>query len=319
MFHRVITLMLCCLLLPISFPVTAQPYPSKPLRIIVPYSPGSASDIISRIVAKSLEENIGKSVVIDNRPGANSIIGLELAAKAVPDGYTLVISPAPMISSLYNKLPYDPIDDFAPITQIGYTGHVLIANKNLAANSVKELVALAKTSPKKLNIGVPTISARLTTEFLKLTTGADLVLVPYKAQAAGVIDIMGGHLDLQFEPIPAALPYIKAGQVKALAVATPQRSGVMSGVPTVAESGYPDFGVSVWLGFFTRAGTPPEIVAQLNREIVRVLQNPTVKEQLRVQGFAVRTTSPEQLGEMMRMDAARWIEVVRKAGIPKID
>ncbi len=300
----------------------AQPYPSKPVRLIVPFAAGSSTDIIARIISQKLTESLGQQVVVDNRPGANGIIAADAAAKAAPDGYTLFMgtsSTQGVNISLFNKLPYDPVRDFIPITQVGNVAYFLVVGGNLPVNSVKELVALAKANPGKRTLASTASVSQLAGELFKLTAGIDMTIVPYKTPSTAFIDLASGQVDALFDGAPSSLPQIKGGRLKALGVTSAKRSALLPEVPTIAESGYPGFEAGAWVGFFAPAGTPKEIIARMHTEVVKVLQTPEVKEKLLQNATEVIASTPEQLGEAVKAEIARWSRVVKEAHIPKIN
>lgn len=322
MFHRICLAVLCCVLLPAPLLVSAQSYPSKPVRIIVPFSAGSGTDILARIISQKLPERLGQPVIVDDRPGALGTIGTNAVAKAAPDGYTISIGASGThgsSASLFNKLPYDPVKDFAPITRIGQSCFALIVGNDLPEDSIQVLMASVKANPGKRTLGAANGVGRLFGELLKITAAADITIVPYKTLSPAIIDLMSGRLDSLFETLTASLPYIKAGQIKPLAVTCAERSALLPKTPTIAESGYPGFDGSAWYAFFAPAGTPKEIIAKLHTAIVLVLQMPEVREKLMDNGIEVLTSTPEQLGELVQVEVAKWRRVVKEANLPKVD
>ncbi len=298
----------------------AQSYPSKPIRLIEPFAAGSGTDILARIICQKLTENLGQQVNVDNRPGANGVIAADTAAKAAPDGYILFMGTSSthgVNASLYSKLPYDPVRDFAPITQVGNTAYLLVVGNNLPVNSVRELVALAKANPGKRTLASVASVSLLTGELFKLMAGVDMTSVPYKSTPVPYIDIVSGQVDALFDGAASALLQLKGGRLKVLGVTSATRSALLPEVPTVAESGYPGFEAGAWLGFFAPTGTPKEIIARLHTEVVRALQTPTVKEKLLQNGIEVIGGTPEQLGEAVKAEIAKWSRVVKEAGIAK--
>lgn len=309
-----------CIILTAGMSVAySQGFPNKPVRLVVPFAAGNVTDLAGRIISGKFSENMGQQMFVDNRPGANAIIGTEVVSKAAPDGYTLLLGTAGshgLNSSLYKKLPYDPIEDFAPITQAVSVYYFLIVGNHVPANSVRELVALAKAKPGKLTMAYAASVPQVTGELFKLTTGIDMTLVPYKADSQAFIDIKGGRVDVMFVPTAAVLPHIRAGNVKALAVPTANRSPLLPELPTIAESGYAGFVAGPWLAFLAPAGTPKEIIAKLHTEIVRVLQTLEVKEKLQQLGLGVIGNTPEQLGEVVKTEIAKWATVFKEAKLP---
>ena len=293
-------------------------YPNKPIRFILPF-PGGATDFLGRVVGQRLAEALGQPVVIDNRPGAGGNLGIEIAARSAPDGYTLVlVAPNVTISpSLYRKLNYDPVRDFAPVTPVATVTMVIITHPALPAQTLKEFIALAKSKPGQLNYGSggSGTSLHLAGELFKITAGVDLVHVPYKGASVAMNDVIGGRLDSLFIGIPAPAPHIKAGRLRGLAVLASQRSPVLPEVPTATEAGLPGFEVTTWYGVLAPAGTPKDIVARLNREIVRIMNAPDTKERLAVVAADPMTSSPEQFSAYIKQEIARWSKVVRTAGL----
>lgn len=300
--------------------VRAQPYPNKPIRLIIPFAAGSATDTGARIIAQKLSEALKQQVVVDPRPGANGIIAVEAVAKAAPDGYTIVLASNGTHGinvSLFDKLPYDPVKDFAPIARLGNLAYFLAVPNSLPVNSVKELVALAKANPGKRTLGSTASVSQLTGELFKLTTGIEMTNVPYKSPSPALIDLTSGQLDALFDSTTTSLPHIKSGRIKVLGVTSAKRSLMWPEAPTIAESGYPGFESTAWTAFFAPAGTPKEIIGRLHSEIVRVLQIPEVGEKLLNSGYEVVVGSPEQLGEEVKAEVAKWARVFKAANIPK--
>ena len=300
----------------------AQPYPSKPVRIVVPYAPGGGVDIVARAVGQELTKRLNQQIVIENKTGAGGNIGSDSVAKAAPDGYTLLMaSPANTInSSLYTKMPYDPARDLAPIALIATVPTVLLANRSLPVKDVKQLVALAKAKPGALTYGSggSGTTEHLAGEMFKAAARIDMLHVPYKGGAAVLTDLVGGQIALMFVNQVFALQHIKAGTVKALGVASKERSPALPDVPTFAEAGYPDMLVAVWWGVMGPAGMPKEVVAQLNREIGAALSSPEMKERLQTLSARPIGGTPEQFAAFFTDETARWARVVKSSGA-KVD
>src|SRR5512144_2335881 len=263
----------------------AQDYPTKPIRIVVPFPPGGATDLLARAVAQRLTEKWGQAVLVDNRPGAGGNIGSELVAKSAPDGYTLemgTVGTHSINASLYAKMPYDHVKDFVPIILVAGVPNVLVVNPALPVNSVQELVAYAKANPGKLNFASSGngTSIHLSGELFKVMAGVQMTHVPYKGSAPALQDLIGGQVQLMFDNLPPSLPQIKAGKLRALAVTTATRSPALPDLPTIAESGLPGFEASSWFGIVAPAGTPPAIVAKLNAEVAKWLASPEAQEKL---------------------------------------
>lgn len=304
----------------LALPAQAQPYPSKPIRVIFPFSGGLAGDSVSRMIAQGISESVKQAVVVEPRPGANGILGSDIVAKAAPDGYTIIFSTTntnTINASLYSKLPYDPIKDFTPITKLGSTPYLLVAGNQLPINTVKDLVAQAKANPTKYSIGYTTSTPQLASELLKAAAGINLLLVPYKTSGAAYVDLASGQLDLMMESMASGRIQVQAGRLKALAITSLTRSPLMPETPTVAESGYAGFEADTTLAAFAPAGTPKEIVAKLNAELVRVLGNPELKNKIEQLGIFVVTSTPEQLADVVATDFEKWAKVIKIANIPK--
>ena len=301
----------------------APTYPTKPIRLVVPFPPGGATDILARDVAQKLTESWGQAVVVDNRPGAGANIGTELVAKSAPDGYTLLMGTVgthAINPSLYAKLPYDHVKDFAPVILVAGVPNVLVVNPALPVNSVAELIAYAKANPGKLNFassGSGT-SIHLSGELFKVMAGVEMVHVPYKGSAPAVQDLIGGQVQLMFDNLPPSLPQIKAGKLRALAVTSAARAPALPDVPTMAEAGLPGFEASSWFGILAPTGTPPAIVAKLNAEIAKWLATPEAKEKLAKQGANAAGGSPEDFAKHIAAETAKWAKVVKDSGA-KVD
>jgi len=300
-------------------PALAQNYPTKTIRMIVPFPPGGTTDILARVAGQKITEAFGQQVIIDNRPGAGGNIGTELVAKAAPDGYTLLTDPGSTLTinpSLFAKLSYDVLKDFAPVTIIAAVPNLLVVHPSLPVKSVKELITLAKARPGQLNYASTGAgqSTHLSMELFKTMAGINVVHIPYKGSSPALVDLLGGQVSLMFDNMPSSLPHVKAGKLRALAVSTLKRSPAMPQLPTVAESGLPGFEVSVWFGVLAPAGTPREIVNKLNGAIVRSLQSPDVHERLAGQGAEPIGNTPEQFTAQMQRDLVKWAKVVRDSG-----
>ncbi|MEK6246067.1 MAG: tripartite tricarboxylate transporter substrate binding protein [Pseudomonadota bacterium] len=300
----------------------APEYPNRPLRQIVPFPPGGGVDIVTRIVGAKWSEFLGQQIVVENRAGAGGTVGADMAAKAAPDGYTLLtcqvashgVSPA-----IYHKLPYDHIRDFAPISLIGKTPNVLVVHPAVPVHSVKELIDYVKASPGKYNYASPGFgtSPQMTMELFKLTTGINVVHVPYKGGAPALVDVMGGQVMGMFGNLPEQLAAIKGGKTRALAVSTLQRSPQLPEVPTVAESGFPGFEVTVWYGVCAQAAVPKPILAKLGATLARTLNLPEMKARLAESTIDASPTTPEEFAAFIRAETEKWARVVKDAGIQK--
>lgn len=299
--------------------VFAQGYPSRPIRFIAAFPPGSASEILGRIVGQKLHESWGQPVVVEARPGAGGTIGADFVAKSAPDGYTLLVGSSAEVTvgiSLYAKLPYDPVRDLAPVILIAPVPNVLMVNPAVPATSLKELVALAKAKPGQLNFGSSGngTTGHLAGEMFKLQAGIDVVHIPYRGSPPALTDLLGGRITMMFGPLTTALPHVKAGTLRALAVSSAKRSSAAPEVPTMMESGFPDFEASIWWGILAPAATPKAIVTRLNAEIGRILQLPDVRETLSRQGADPVGGTPEQYAAFIRTEIAKWAKVVKESG-----
>src|SRR5687767_10478500 len=293
-------------------------YPAKPVRVIVPFAPGGPSDLPARIVGQKMTEAWGQQVLIDNRAGANGVVGVEVVAKSAPDGHTLVMGTTGthgINASLYAKLPYDTIADFAPIARLGISNYVLIAHPSLPVRNVRELVKLAKARPGQITGSSGGSVTQLAAELFKRSADIDIVIVPYKGNALAVTATLSGEVSLIFGGIAQSAPLIKAGKLKALAVSGLRRSPAMPDVPTVAESGVPGFEAGSWYGLLAPAATPRALVEHINKDVVRAVQLPDVRERLLNEAFEVPIDTPEQFAAHIRADVVKWAKVVKDAGI----
>jgi len=298
-------------------------YPAKPVRLVVPFPPGGATDIIARAVAQKLGETWGQSIVVDTRPGAGGNIGTELVAKAAPDGYTLemgTVGTHAINASVYTKIPFDNIKDFAPIILVAGVPNVLEVNPSLPINSVQELIAYAKANPGKLNFASSGngTSIHLSGELFKVMAGVQMTHVPYKGSAPALQDLIGGNVQLMFDNLPPSLPQIKSGKLRALAVTSATRAPALPDVPTIAESGLPGFEASSWFGLVAPAGTPPAIIARINAEVATWLASPEGKEKLAAIGANAAGGSPEDFARHIQAETAKWAKVVKESGA-KVD
>jgi tripartite-type tricarboxylate transporter receptor subunit TctC len=296
-------------------------YPSRPIRMVVPFVAGGASDILARVIGQGLSEELGQPVVVDNRAGAGGNIGSDHVAKSAPDGYTLVLASVgthAINSSLYKKMPYDPVKDFTPIALFATVPTVLVVNPNVKVNSARELLALAKARPGALNYASAGIGTtqHLAGEMLKESAGIDVVHVPYKGGGQAVGDLLAGQVTFMFPNIPVVHSHIKAGKLKALAVASTKRSPALPDVPTMAEAtALKDFDVSTWFGILAPAGLPPETAQKLNRAVNKVIASDAVKTKLEAQGAVPLESTPEGFREFMVKEVDKWARVVKRAGI----
>ena len=308
------------LMLPSTFPVFAQSaYPVKPVRIISIFAPGGGNDVICRLVAQQLTERLKQQVIVENRVGANGIVGTEAAARSAPDGYTFTLIPSghTVNASMYRKLPFDSIRDFTPITLAGAGPLVLAVHPSLPAKNVKELIAVAKARPGQLTYVSSGVGAsgHLAGALFDSMTGTKMVHVPYKGMSLAVSDLMGGQVSMTFGTSLSVIPHVRTGRLRALATTGAQRSPALPDLPTVAESGLPGYEASLWYGFVGPARMPPEIVQRLNTEIAAILALPDTREKLASQGVDARSTTPEEFARILTADVARWAKVVQKLGL----
>ena len=303
--------------------VAQSDYPSKPVRLIIGFPPGGSTDIVGRITALKLSERLGQQIVVDNRGGAGGTIGADVAAKAAPDGYTLTVgttSTHAVAAGAYSKLPYDPVRHFAPISLVAITPYLLVVNPQVPANTLAELVALAKSQPGKLNYASAGSGSttHLAMEMLKDAAKIDMVHVPYKGNAPADIAILANEVQAVFGSMPALLQNVKANKVRALAVGTARRSPALPDVPTVAELGYPGFEAALWLGILAPAGTPQPVIERLNRELTAIVATPDFRALMDKNGAEPISNTPEQFAAMIRAEVARYTKVVKAVGI-KLD
>jgi tripartite-type tricarboxylate transporter receptor subunit TctC len=293
-------------------------YPAKQVRVIVPFPAGGPTDAIARAIGQKLSETWGQPVIVDNRPGAGGNIGTELAAKSPADGYTLFIGTVAnaINQSLFAKLPFDFVRDFAPVTQNYVTGLILAVHPSLPAHTVKELIALAKANPGQLSYSSSGVGGtpHLAGELFNSMAGVKMVHVPYKGSAPAMADLLGGHIQLTFDNMLTVLPQVKAGKLRGLAVTMTTRSPLAPELPTVAEAGLKGFEVKSWNGVVVPTGTPKEIIARLNGEIVRILRQPDLREKFLVQGVELVPTTPEEFGAFIKQDIAKWAKVIQLSG-----
>ena len=294
-------------------------YPAKAIRYVVPFPAGGPLDIVARAIGQELNKSWGQAVVIDNRPGAGGNIGADLVAKAPADGYTILmgaVSTHAINVTLYNKLPYDPIRDFAPVTLITSVPNVLVVHPSVPANNVKELIALAKSRPGQLNFasGSTGSAGHLAGELFNSMAGVRMTHIPYKGAAPAVVDLMAGHVSLMFDNMSSALPNIKATRVRALAVTTLKRSPLLPQLPTISDAGMRGFDIATWFGIFAPAGAPPDIVARLNSEIVRILHTPEMKERLALLGAEPIGNKPDEFAAFVRAEIPKYAKVIQASG-----
>ena len=295
-----------------------SPYPARPIRFIVPFPPGGGNDIVGRIVAAKLGEGLGQQVVVDNRGGAGGTIGTDITAKAPADGYTMLVNNISLAvnQTLFRKLPYDTLKDLAPVSLIGRQPNMVVVHPGVAAKSMRDLLELARAKPGQVNYGSGGVgtASHLATEMLKLMTKTDMVHVPYKGLGPALTDLMGGRLHVIISTMASALPQMKAGKLRPLAVTTAQRSSFFPDVPTMDEAGVKGYEFSTWYGLLVPAGTPRAIVERLNAETRKALATPAVKEQFSAQGLETTSSSPQEFGAYLRSEVAKWGKVIKASG-----
>lgn len=313
-------LTLIALALGLSMPSSAQEFPSRPIRMVVPLAAGGATDVVARLIADKLSEQIKQPVIVENRPGAQGMIGVEAVAKAAPDGYTIVFGSSTTmaaIASLYTKLSFDPISDFAAVAKaLDNAYNVLLVPSSLPVTSVAELIAYAQANPTTLNYGAGTASSRICIEMLKVMTGVSIAFVPYKTSTQALNDLMGNQVQLVCEPTGSGMAQVATGKLRAIAVTGPQRIDEAPGVAAVAETpGLKDYGHWSWLAFFTRAGTPPAVIEKLSNELLKVLSNQEVANKIKKFGFDVVPSGPKELAALQKEAVAKYAKIVKEAGI----
>jgi len=299
----------------------AQPaYPSKPVRIVLPFPPSGPTDIVARLVGQKLSEALGEAVVIENRAGGAGVIGATVAAKAAPDGHTMIlggITTFGIAPSLHKNLPFHPIRDFAPVTMATRQSIMLMTNPSLPVKSVKDFIAFARARPGKVDFGSsgPGGSGHMAGELFRMIAGVDIVHIPYKGAPPALADLMGGQIPTMFGTMLAAVPNVRSGRVRALAVTGAQRATALPEVPTFAEAGLPQYEASSWNGFLVPAGTPPAVIERLNTELVRILRSPEVQDRLVADGATASPSTPEAFGAFIKAEIAKWAKVVEAAAI----
>jgi tripartite-type tricarboxylate transporter receptor subunit TctC len=305
----------------VALPTQAQPYPSKPIRLILPFPPGAPSDLVGRLVGQKLSEQLGENVIPDNRPGAGGNIALAAVAKSAPDGYTLTVStPGIALSpSLYKTMQYDPLRDLIPVARLATIENVMLVHPSVPTKTLKEFIALARAKPGKLNFGSggPGTTNHLANELLKYLEKIDMVHVPYKGATVATVALIGGEIDEVIVSVASVLPLINAGKVRPLVVLSENRLTTLPNVPTTKEAGYPDFRMSIWYGMFAPAGTPREIVMKLNREVLKGMEGREAREKMAAGGIDPWPGTPEQMGALLKSEMARYATIVEAAKIPK--
>ena len=319
--HHYARLVLCASALLSAAPTAvAQSYPTRPIRLVAPFAPGGGTDISARLLAEPLGKALNETVVVDNRPGAGSIVGTEIVAKANPDGYTLLLGNISMAfnAALYRKLPYDTLRDFVPISLVSDQPNILVAHPLLAAKSFKEFVTLARSQPGKLTFGSAGLGSgtHLAMELLLMSQNMDLVHVPYKGTGPTLTALLGNQISVFFSTFASALPHVKADRLRAFAVTSAKRTTALPEVPTVAESGVPGYEYSTWYGLLSPAGVPRAIVSRLNKETVTALHNPAVRQRYVSQGVDPIPSTSAHYAAYLRSETEKWTKVVRAAKIP---
>jgi tripartite-type tricarboxylate transporter receptor subunit TctC len=309
-------------ILPFTAHAQGGGWPQKPIRLIVGFTPGGSTDLAARILAQALGERLGQPVVVENKPGASGNIATDFVAKSAPDGYTLMLCTIPTHAinpHLYRNLPFDHLKDFAPVSLVAMLPNIIAANPQFPASNVKELVALLKKDPGKYNFAaVPGGSPHLTAEVFKETAGVQMQLISYKGASPAITDVIAGHVPLVFENVAPTMAFIKSGQLKAVAVTSPTRLPGLESVPTVAESGFPDFAIEGWSGVVAPAGTPAAVVARLNTEVRTVLDAPELRAKFEQLNLRTRSSTPQEFGAFMKAQTDFWGHVIRRIGL-KLD
>lgn len=298
---------------------SAQNFPTKPVRFVVPFAPGGSTDTLARTIGQKLSDYLGEQVVVDNRPGANGDIGMLLVARAAPDGYTVVLGYIANLGigpSLYAKMPYDPVKDFAPITQVAGASNILVVHPSVPAKNFKEFITYTKANPGKVNFasaGVASVG-HLTGELLNNLAGIDMVHVPYKGSGQAITDLVGGHVKVMISGMASTLPHVKTGKLRGLATTGAKRTPATPDLPTIAESGFPGFEASSWFGVLAPARTPRPVVARLHADIVKSLQQPDVRQRLENVGFEIVGGTPDEFAGYIQSEIRKWAKVVKASG-----
>lgn len=305
-----------------SMPAVAQQYPTKPIKLILPFPTGGATDVMSRILAEKLTPRLGQTVIVENKPGAGTMLASEYVAKAPADGYTLLMAASSLViaPSLYSKVNYDPIKDFTPVTQVAAVIHLVVVNPNLPVKSIQDLIAYLKANPGKVSYGSTGsgTSTHLEAELFKKMAGVEIQHIPYKGSTPALADLVGGQTSMMFDPIASSKPYLESGRLRALAVTTGQRSVSAPELPTVAESGLPGYEAMPWLGIVAPAGTPKVIVDRLYKEVSEVLKMQDVQDRFKSLGLDIIGNSPAQFATFIAQDQKKWDQVIKDSGA-KVD
>ncbi|HTP95067.1 MAG TPA: tripartite tricarboxylate transporter substrate binding protein [Burkholderiales bacterium] len=317
------TLILCIALLAASGTAWAQTgYPVRPIRMVVGFPAGGGNDIVARLFGARLQEAWGQPVVVDNKPGANAIIASEFVARSAPDGYTLLVGASGQMTvnpGLYSSLPYDPVRDFAPVTMFGSFPLVFAVHPSLPANSVRELIQLVKTSPAKFNYSAGSTAFQLATELFKILAGVEIQHIPFKGSAQAINAVLTNDAQMTLVDTPPAVPQIKSGKLRGLAVTSRERAPSLPELPTMIEAGVPDYEVMLWISLFAPAATPPAIVRQLHQQLVKLLQLPDIREKVAALGMQPVGSTPEELAAVIKTDMAKWAKVAKTANVKAAD
>jgi tripartite-type tricarboxylate transporter receptor subunit TctC len=303
-----------------SFGAAAQTYPEKPINFIVPFAAGSATDQLARALGQAVTEETKQPVIIDNKPGANAFIGAQAAAKAPKDGYTVFITTNTTHAAnehLFKSLPYDPVKDFEPVTQLGRGGQIMVVNNSSPANSVADFIKLAKSKPGKLSFGSGSSSSRIAGELFKQMTGTFIVNIPYRSNPPAVTDLIGGQIDVMITDMATGLPQVKGGKLKALGVSTSKRSSLAPDIPTISEAGVKGYEMTYWFAAYVPAGTPAPVIRRLNEILVKANRTPTAAKFYAPNGVEVLTSTPEELRKFQQAESQKWHKIITAAGIEK--
>ena len=302
----------------LSVGANAQTWPNKPVTIIVPFGPGSGTDTITRVISQHLGTALGQGIVVENKPGANGAIAATYVARSAPDGYTLIMStnsPHSAAPSLNKQIGYDPVKDFAPLTRVGSYTLMLLLHPDVPATSIPELIAYAKANPGKLSFASGNTSGVVAGETLKARAGINIIHVPYRSVPPAINDVLGGRVSMIFADLTPGLPHVRANKLRALAVTRMQRSSLVPEIPSLHEFGLAGFDMDSWAGLFAPGNTPPDVVARLSAELRRIIDNPDVKARLASVGFEAFSSTPEELGDYVRVQLAKWTKMIKDAGI----
>lgn len=301
-------------------PAMAEPgYPSKPIRMIVPFAPGGSTDVVARILGAELKNELGQAVIVENKPGAGGNIGGDAAAKATPDGYTILMAaagPTVINPSLYSKMPYDPIKDLAPVTMLVREHNLMAINPSIPAKTLQEFISYAKSKPNEVNFGSPGNGspAQLAGQLMNQTAGLKMVHVAYKGSGPAVVDLVAGHISMMIDNMPALLPHVQSGKLRALAIPSESRASAMPDVPTFAEAGMKDFVITAWKGVMVPAGTPPAVVNKLQASIAKIMAKPDIKKRMIEMGAEPVANTPEQFGDIIKKESTWWAALVKSTG-----